>query len=108
MHAAASADALIRTLFGLESTWPPYHDGLSAHLPQLETAIGWPAGYLSHALLQLVRDGDPVFQQRLEERVERLMTSRGIAHEWACRRARAAEDAPIPSRSDVNRGCACR
>ena len=83
LHAAASADALIRTLFGLQSIWPPYHDGLSAHLPQLESALGWPTGYLSDALLRLVRDGDPVFQQRLEERVERLMTSRGIAHEWA-------------------------
>jgi predicted nucleotidyltransferase len=83
LHAAASANALIRTLFGLQSTWPPYHDGLSAHLPQLETALGWPPGDLSDALLRLVRDGDPVFQQGLEERVERLMTSRGIAHEWA-------------------------
>ena len=83
LHAAASADALIRTLFGLQSTWPPYHDGLSAHLPQLEAALGWPSGYLSDALLRLVRDGDPPFQQRLEERVERLMTENGIAHEWA-------------------------
>lgn len=83
LHAAASADALIRTLFGLRSTWPPYHDGLAAHLPQLETALGWPPGYLSDALLRLVRDGDPTFQQELEERVERLMTDNGIAHEWA-------------------------
>ena len=83
LHAAASADALIRTLFGLHSMWPPYHDGLSAHLPQLETALGWPPGDLSGALLRLVRDGDPVFQQHLEEHVERLMTSNGIAHEWA-------------------------
>ena len=83
LHAAASADALIRTLFGLRSTWPPYHDGLSAHLPQLETALGWPRGYLSDALLRLVRDGDPTLQQQLEERVERLMSEHGIAHEWA-------------------------
>ena len=83
LHAAASADALMRTLFGLQSKWPPYHDGLSAHLPQLETALGWPPGYLSDALLRLVRDGDPAFQQQLEERVELLMTESGIAHEWA-------------------------
>ena len=83
LHAAASADALIRTLFGLQSTWPPYHDGLSANVPQLEAALGWPPGYLSDALLRLVRDGDPTFQQQLEERVERLMTESGIAHEWA-------------------------
>lgn len=83
LHAAASADALIRMLFGLQSLWPPYHDGLSAHLPQLEAALGWPPGYLSDALLRLVRDGDPAFQQEVEGRVERLMTSRGIAHEWA-------------------------
>lgn len=83
LHAAASADALVRTLFGLQSMWPPYHDGLSAHLPLIESALGWPPGYLSDALLRLVRDGDPTFQQELEERVERLMTSRGIAHEWA-------------------------
>ena len=83
LHAAASADALVRTLFGLQSMWPPYHDGLSAHLPRLETALGWSSGYLSDALLRLVRDGDPTFQQQLEERVERLMTEHGIAHEWA-------------------------
>ena len=83
LHAAASADALIRTLFGLRSTWPPYHDGLSDHLAQLEIVLGWPPGYLSDALLRLVRDGDPTFQQQLEERVERLMTENGIAHEWA-------------------------
>jgi hypothetical protein len=83
LHAAASADALIRTLFGLQSTWPPYRDGLTAHLPQLERALGWPRGYLSDALLRLVRDGDPTFQQQLEDRVERLMTGNGIAHEWA-------------------------
>src|SRR5687767_12525919 len=83
LHAAASADALIRTLFGLESMWPPYHDHLSAHVPQLETAMGWPPGFLSDGLLRLVRDGDPAFQQHLEARVERLMTDRGIAHEWS-------------------------
>jgi hypothetical protein len=82
LHAAESALALIRTLFGLESTWPPYHDELAPALPAIETAQGWPAGYLSMALSRLVGDGDASFQQQLEDRVERLMTSRGVAHEW--------------------------
>jgi len=33
-------------------------------------------------LMRLSGDADPSFQQDLEGRVERLMTSRGIAHEW--------------------------
>lgn len=82
LHAAESALALIRTLFGLESRWPPYHDYLSSALPEIEQAQGWPAGYLSMALSRLVGDADASFQQQLEERVERLMVSRGIAHEW--------------------------
>lgn len=82
LHAAESALALIRTLFGLESTWPPYHDNLGRALPGIEKAQGWPAGYLSMALSRLTGDGDASFQQQLEERVERLMTSRGLAHEW--------------------------
>lgn len=82
LHAAESALTLIRTLFGLESTWPPYHDALAPALPAIEEAQGWPAGYLSMALSRLVGDGDASFQQQLEDRVERLMTSRGIAHEW--------------------------
>ena len=82
LHAAESALALIRTLFGLESTWPPYHDELAPALPAIESAQGWPAGYLSLALGRLVGDGDASFQQELESRVERLMTSRGVQHEW--------------------------
>jgi hypothetical protein len=82
LHAAESALSLVRTLFGLESTWPPYHDQLGRALPALEGAQGWPAGYLSMALSRLAGDADPSFQQQLEDRVERLMTSRGVAHEW--------------------------
>ena len=82
LHAADSALALIRTLFGLESRWPPYHDDLAEALPAIEQAQGWPAGDLSMALSRLAGDGDPSFQQQLEDRVERLMTSRGIEHEW--------------------------
>jgi hypothetical protein len=82
LHAAESALALIRTLFGLESTWPPYHDSLDPALHEIERAQGWPAGYLSMALSRLVGDADASFQQQLEDRVERLMSSRGVAHEW--------------------------
>ncbi|MGH2418691.1 MAG: hypothetical protein ACRDFY_10195 [Candidatus Limnocylindria bacterium] len=82
LHAAESATALLRTLFGLQSAWPPYHDALAAHLPPLDDALGWPPGYLSEAVLRLVRDADPTFQQQLELRVEELMASHGIAHDW--------------------------
>jgi len=82
LHAADSALALIRTLFGLESTWPPYHDHLEPALTAIEQAQGWPAGYLGIALSRLVGNGDASFQQELEDRVERLMRSRGVEHEW--------------------------
>lgn len=82
LHSAESAFALIRTLFGLESAWPPYHDNLAPTLPDIEAAQGWPAGYLAMALSRLVGDADASFQQQLEDRVERLMSSRGVAHEW--------------------------
>jgi len=82
LHAAESALALVRTLFGLESTWPPYHDGLAPMLPALEEAQGWQAGYLSMALGRLTGDADASFQQQLEVQVERLMSSRGVEHEW--------------------------
>jgi len=82
LHAAESALALIRTLFGLESRWPPYHDMIAPALHDLEAAQGWQDGYLSMALGRLVGDADPTFQQELEDRVERLMTSRDVPHEW--------------------------
>jgi hypothetical protein len=82
LHAAESAIALIRTLFGLQSQWPPYHDELASALPAIEQLQGWPAGYLSMALSRLANGGDASFQQELEDRVERLMRSRGIEHEW--------------------------
>ncbi len=82
LHAGESAVALVRTLFGLESTWPPYHDALASALPGIEAAQGWPDGYLADALIRLAREADPGFQQSLEARVERLMESRGIQHEW--------------------------
>jgi hypothetical protein len=82
LHAAESALAIVRTLFGLESRWPPYHDNLGPELPGIEEAQGWPTGYLSVALTRLAGDADASFQQELEGKVERLMSSRGIAHEW--------------------------
>ena len=82
LHAAESALALVRLLFGLESRWPPYHDNLAAFLPQVEEAQGWPPGYLSDALRRLVRHADPTFQQELEARVEILMSARDFQHDW--------------------------
>jgi hypothetical protein len=82
LHAAESALYLIRALYALESRWPPYHDELSRELPELEAAQGWEQGYLRDALSTLVRSGDATLQQRLETRVEELMSSRGVAHEW--------------------------
>jgi hypothetical protein len=82
LHSAHAASSLVSTLFGLESEWPPYHDGLAAALPQLEARQGWPDGYLADALIRLVRDADPTFQQKLETRVETLMTARGVPHQW--------------------------
>lgn len=83
LHAAESALALVRMLFGLEATWAPYHDDLQPSLGRLEAAQGWSDGELRAAILRLVRDPDPQFQRALQVRVERLMKSRGIEHEWA-------------------------
>jgi hypothetical protein len=83
LHAAESALHLVRTLFGLERRWPPYHDRLAAELPSLESAQGWEPGSLERALLELLGSGRPAFQQQLEERVETLLGSRGFEHEWS-------------------------
>jgi hypothetical protein len=100
LHAAESALGLIRTLFGLESTWPPYHDGLAAALPAIEEAQDWPSGYLAMALGRLAGDGDASFQQELEGQVERLMSSRDVQHEWS-----ADELEPLKAlRFDTTRG----
>ena len=82
MQAAESALYLVRTLFALEHRWHPYHDQLAAPLGELEVAQGWAAGELADAILRLVRDADPTFQQELELRVETLLESRGVAHQW--------------------------
>jgi len=82
MQAAESALHLVRLLFALERRWHPYHDQLAQPLGDLEQAQGWQAGELADLLLRLVRDADPTFQQELEVRVEALLESRGLAHQW--------------------------
>jgi hypothetical protein len=82
MQAAESALLLVRTLFALEHRWHPYHDQLAGPLAELEPAQGWKAGELADAMLRLVRDSDPTFQQELELRVEALLESRGVRHQW--------------------------
>ena len=82
LQAAESALYLVRTLFALEHRWHPYHDQLAAPLGELEVLQGWGTGELADAILRLVRDADPTFQQELELRVEALLESRGVAHQW--------------------------
>jgi hypothetical protein len=82
MQAAESALYLVRLLFALEHRWHPYHDQLAGPLGNLEQAQGWQAGELGDLLLRLVREADPSFQQELELRVEALLDSRGVAHQW--------------------------
>ena len=82
MQAAESSLHLVRTLFALERRWHPYHDQLAEPLRELEAGQGWNEGELADALLRLVRDADPTFQQELELRVESLLESRGIEHQW--------------------------
>ncbi len=84
IEAAESVMYLVRTLFALERRWAPYPNRLRARLPELE-AQGWRRGELQELLLELVRSGDPATQQRLEERVERLLRDRGfgdVADSW--------------------------
>jgi hypothetical protein len=82
MQASESALHLVRTLFALERRWHPYHDQLAGPLRELGPAQGWSEGELADALLRLVRDADPTFQQELELKVEALLESRGVQHQW--------------------------
>lgn len=82
LHAAQSMLHLLPTLFGLERSWMPYFDSLTARLPEIEEAQGWQPGFLCTAVLHLLETGDPTFQQQLEARLEDLLGSRGILHEW--------------------------
>ena len=82
MQAAESALHLVRLLFALERRWHPYHDQLAGPLRELAPLQGWGEGEFAELLLRLVRDADPTFQQELELRVESLLESRGIRHQW--------------------------
>ena len=82
MQAAHSCLCLVRLLFGAEQRLAPYHDQLHAALQELEHTQGWEEGFLANALIRMLATGDPTFQQGLELRVEELMESRGIAHQW--------------------------
>ena len=82
LHAAHSTQYLLQSLFGLERRWLPYFDALGVCLPVIEQAQGWEPGFLRTAILELLQSADPAFQQRLERRVEDLMSSRGVQHEW--------------------------
>jgi hypothetical protein len=82
MQAAESCLYLVRLLFALEERWPPYHDQLGSALAELERAQGWDEEFLDYALTRVLATGDPSFQQQLELRVEALLESRGIAHQW--------------------------
>jgi predicted nucleotidyltransferase len=82
MQAAHSCLSLVRLLFAAEQRLPPYHDQLRAGLEELERVQGWGEGFLAEALVRMLATGDPTFQQQLELRVEALLESRGIAHQW--------------------------
>jgi len=82
LHAAQSALYLLPTLFGLERSWMPYFDSLTERLPEVEDAQGWEPGFLCAAVKRLLETGDPTFQQQLEARIEDLLASRGLRHEW--------------------------
>lgn len=82
MQAAHSCLCLVRLLFAAEQRLAPYHDQLRVPLQELEHAQGWEDGFLAEALTRVLATGDPTFQQALELRVEALLESRGIAHQW--------------------------
>lgn len=82
MQAAHSCLSLVRLLFAAERRLPPYHDQLRGPLETLERAQGWEQGFLSDTLTRVLATGDPTIQQALELRVEALLDSRGIAHQW--------------------------
>jgi hypothetical protein len=81
-HAAESGLHLVRAVFGLEGRIAPYPDQWSARLVEIEDVQGWPPGFLPRALVRLLYAPDPAFQQMLERRVDRVMASRGIRHQW--------------------------
>jgi hypothetical protein len=79
LHAGESMSYLVRTLCGLAGRWPPYHDELERTLPEIEAELGLD---VLGDVRSIVSTGDPLVQQKLETRVERFMTERGVLHEW--------------------------
>jgi hypothetical protein len=82
MQAAHSCLCLVRLLFAAERRLAPFHDQLAEPLRELERLQGWEDGYLADAFERVLATGDPTLQQALELRVEALLDSRGIAHQW--------------------------
>ncbi len=76
LEAADSLTYLVQALFLLEGRWPPFHDRLMVSLDAL-SAQGWAQGELERIFLGILRSADPPLQQRLEDRIERLMRDRG-------------------------------
>ena len=79
LEAAQTVDALLHTLFALESHWRPYSSRLYLYLDRL-SGQGWQPDELRAILLDLISTGDPRRQQDLARRVERLMRERGYGH----------------------------
>jgi hypothetical protein len=79
MHAVESLAYLARTLYGIAGRWPVYHDELERSLPEVERELGVD---VLEDMRAIAAEGDPSRQQRLETRVERFMSARGIDHEW--------------------------
>jgi hypothetical protein len=95
MDSAESAAYLIRTLYAAQSRWTPYHDHVSALLPELDAALapelGWPPGGLAGAYTALVLDPRPAASQDLQRRVDALLANRGHRYEYADEPARVQE-----------------
>ena len=71
LHAADSVRYLVRALHALEGRRPPFHDCLD------DLPAEW-----RFPLLEILRTADAAAQRALEEKVEALMTDRGVlAHE---------------------------
>jgi hypothetical protein len=82
LQAAHSCLCLVRLLFAAERRLAPYHDQLRGPLEELERAQGWEPDFLAASLTRVLATGDPTAQQQLEARVEALLESRGVSHQW--------------------------
>jgi hypothetical protein len=82
LNAARSAQFLLRLLYAAQGRWAPFADYLTLDLPELESAQGWPAGFVAAALHRLLDDADPGFQQDLQLRVARFLAGRDIVYPY--------------------------